>query len=78
VDAGRRRLNFSEWNASTRGGGQAADDLQSGRMPPVYYGWLHPDWVLTADEKQALIQGLTATFGRESEGGDGGDRRRGD
>lgn len=62
VDEGRAELNFSEWNRP-----QKTDDIvksvQEGEMPPAIYYPTHPDANLPAGERQALIQGLTATFG---------------
>jgi hypothetical protein len=44
-------------------------------MPPGIYLLMHPSAQLSASEKQALIQGLLATFG--SEGGEGGEEGEG-
>jgi len=60
---GRARLNFSQWTTSRRGEGDAAEQMQRGSMPPSYYLLLHPSANLTADEKQALIQGFQASLG---------------
>ena len=63
VQQGRARLNFSQWGAGRRGGGDAAEQLQRGSMPQWYYVLLHPTASLTAAEKQTLIQGLQAVSG---------------
>jgi Haem-binding domain len=63
VQEGRARLNFSQWGTARRGGGDGAEQIQRGSMPPSYYGLMHPTANLTAAEKQALITGLQATVG---------------
>jgi hypothetical protein len=64
VQEGRQRLNFSDISSS---GGRSLRELSrvisDGSMPPFYYTWLHPPAGLSDAEKQALIQGLQATFG---------------
>lgn len=62
VDEGRSRLNFSEWNLPQRETRGAARQIQRGAMPPPQYLLLHPSANLSADEKQALIQGLNASL----------------
>ena len=87
VDEGRRKMNLS---VSGRGLGEvdeAAEELQSGAMPPWDYVLAHPEARLTEEEKQALTVGLTKTFPsaesgknaagakagtRDRDGGDGG------
>ncbi len=66
VDEGRQHLNFSTWSAG-QGGGESADLLSSGKMPPFQYTIMHPDANLSDADQAAFIEGLTATFGR---GGD--------
>jgi hypothetical protein len=61
VQQGRARLNFSQWGASGRGAGDAAEQVQRGTMPQWYYVLLHPAANLTSAEKQILIQGLQAS-----------------
>jgi len=61
---GRRNLNFSEWTSPLAGGRlgnrarQAAEVITEGSMPPSYYTIMHPEAMLTAQEKQQLILGL--------------------
>ncbi len=62
VDEGRQHLNFSTWSAG-QGGGDAADMLSSGKMPPFQYTIMHPEANLSDADKAAFIEGLTATFG---------------
>lgn len=71
---GRNRLNFSEWGVARQsgegGGGEGGGEgrggvarvIQDGSMPPGNYLMLHPEAVLTAAEKQQLIQGLQASL----------------
>jgi hypothetical protein len=54
---GRRSLNFSEWQAGGRSR-EVAEVIQRGSMPPSIYTLLHPNAILTAQEKQQLILGL--------------------
>jgi hypothetical protein len=58
VQQGRAELNFSQWGASRRGAGDAAEQIQRGSMPQWYYVILHPSAGLSEVEKQALMQGL--------------------
>ncbi len=68
VQQGRRRLNFSNWQAGREN--EAARTIQRGSMPPPLYLMIHPEARLTDAEKQALIAGLNATLG-PGEGGGG-------
>jgi hypothetical protein len=76
VEAGRHKLNFSEWD---RGGGKvddAAETVQEGSMPPGQYTVLHPDARLSDTEKQTLIAALeqmTGSGGDNSGPGSGSD-----
>ena len=64
VKEGRAALNFSECTKGGRGEDDAAETVRRGSMPPSYFTWLglHSDAKLTAQEKQALADGLTATL----------------
>lgn len=61
---GRRHLNFSEWSSMSIGGdrGRGVSDMvnviNDGSMPPSVYTMMHPEAILSAQEKQQLIQGL--------------------
>lgn len=68
VDKGRRKVNYSEWNRPQPEAGNSAKQLQSGEMPPQDYLWLHPKARLSPADRQALINGLTATFGAGGSG----------
>jgi hypothetical protein len=80
VDEGRGKLNFSEYDPNRHGsGGRIAREVQNGSMPPGYYTWFwqHGEAKLSSADKDALIKGLTATFGpavgvREGRGPGGG------
>jgi mono/diheme cytochrome c family protein len=63
VDEGRRVLNFSEWDRNYRGTDEAAESVREGEMPPLYYGWIHSDARLDADQVDQLVAGLNATLG---------------
>lgn len=58
VDAGRARLNFSQWNLPHEDG--VAEPVQEGSMPPWYYTLLHPTARLSPTETQTLVQALAA------------------
>lgn len=62
VEEGRSKLNFSEWNRPQEGD-EAAEIVSAGEMPPWYYAIMHKSAQLNDSEKQALIDGLLATFG---------------
>ena len=54
---GRRSLNFSEWQPGGRSR-EVSEVIQRGSMPPSIYTLVHPNAILTTQEKQQLIQGL--------------------
>lgn len=68
VDEGRAVFNVSEWGRGENEGDDAVETVQEGSMPPFIYTIMRPSRKLSATEKQALIQGLAATFGGEGEG----------
>lgn len=63
VSEGRRKLNVSEWGLRKNDADDIIEVVQNGEMPPWFYLPLHPQARLSAEEKQAFLQGLTATFG---------------
>ncbi len=65
VNAGRARFNVSEMSSFARGAGELADQIRSGAMPLADYTLIHPAARLTDAEKQALIQGLEKSLGRQ-------------
>ncbi len=62
VDVGRAALNLSDWNRS-RGSREAAEAVIGGEMPPPYYTLVRPGTGLTADERQQLVNALSASGG---------------
>ena len=68
VIAGRRALNFDDWQTSLARADrfpldqQVQREISRGDMPPSYFLWLHPDAKLTAAEQQQLIAGLAKTI----------------
>jgi hypothetical protein len=62
VDEGRSRMNFSQWNLPQRETRGAARQVERGEMPPSQYLPIHPSANLSPAEKQALIQGLSASL----------------
>jgi hypothetical protein len=61
---GRGELNVSLWGQGHQESGEAAGLAEKGEMPPWFYLPLHADARLGEAEKQQLVQGLAATFGR--------------
>jgi hypothetical protein len=62
ITEARSKMNFSEWDLIQREALQATEQIEKGDMPLPFYLPLHPEAQLSADEKQALIHGLEATF----------------
>ncbi len=67
VYEGRQHLNFSQWTSGGRGeggegGGEMAEVILGGYMPPASFVGLHPNARLTDAEKQQLVQGLAASL----------------
>ncbi len=62
VDEGRRILNFSEWNRTYRATREVGEAIREGGMPPVYYGWVHPDARLSQEAIGQLASGLAASL----------------
>jgi heme-binding protein len=71
VDEGRRKLNYSEWIRPQKDARKAADKVEVGKMPPIYYSAFHPKSWLADGERTDLIRGLAATFGRRVIGSHG-------
>ena len=64
VDEGRANLNFSVGNVDEIN--KASELVREGEMPPWFYRPLHRRARLSSAEKEALLQGLNATFGNPS------------
>jgi mono/diheme cytochrome c family protein len=69
VDEGREELNFSESDRG-REGGEAAETVREGSMPPYTYLLTHPTARLTEADLTELTDGLSATFGDGGEDDD--------
>ncbi|MBI5877789.1 MAG: heme-binding domain-containing protein [Chloroflexi bacterium] len=63
VREGRQKLNASEWDTRPQDTRELSEVMQQGEMPPAMYVVIHPDAVLSNADRQALLKGLTATFG---------------
>lgn len=68
VMEGREHFNVSRWGIQKHNEGEeAAEELEEGEMPVFGYTITHPEARLNREEKERLIQGLEATFGREED-----------
>ena len=75
VDAGRSKVNFSEWDRPQREADESAETVREGSMPPFYYRLTHLAARLSDAEKQDLAAGLEATFAVDPPiGGERGER----
>ena len=63
VNGGRNNLNFSDISQHPVRAERLVRTIQDGSMPPIWYTPLHPNANLSSSQKQALIQGIEATFG---------------
>ena len=66
VDDGRRALDFSDWSRTYRKAHDAAHAVTQSEMPLWSYTLIHPAARLSADERRALADGLSATLGSGS------------
>jgi hypothetical protein len=66
VNAGRRHLNFSEWEKPGRHAKDVAEQIREGEMPPWFYVPMHPLAKLSETDKQALIAGAGKSLGPQS------------
>jgi mono/diheme cytochrome c family protein len=71
VDEGREHLNFTEFDKPQKHAHEAAHEVEEGEMPMWSYLLLHGEAELPDEEKQALMRGLEATFGKKGEHGEG-------
>lgn len=69
VKNGREAMNYSTGSGELETG-EMVEEIREGEMPPRLFTVLHPEAVLTADEKAQLIDGLQKTFGAGREGGE--------
>jgi hypothetical protein len=64
VDAGRRHLNFSEWNREQRHAKDAAEQVRTGEMPMAIYTVMHANARLSEADRVRLAASLEAMFGK--------------
>ncbi len=62
VVEGRGNFNFSEWDRNPGNLSEMVRNIDRGRMPPMQYTLFHPSSKMTAQQKQALDDALTATL----------------
>jgi hypothetical protein len=62
IHEARLKMNFSEWDLPQREAMAAVEQIEEGNMPLPIYLPLHPEARLSAEEKEALIHGIQATF----------------
>lgn len=65
VEEGRGRLNFSDWTQPNEDFEEVQKVINNGEMPLWDYLLAHPEAKLSAEETQALIAGLEATFNND-------------
>lgn len=68
VAAGRRRLNFSEWDRPQRAAHEASEATLEGEMPLEAYLWMHAEARLDATQRQQLAAGLARSLGASQDG----------
>jgi hypothetical protein len=59
---GRDRFNFSEWDKHPGELDEMIGEIQDGGMPPLQYTLFHPNSKLDTQQKQTLIDALTASL----------------
>jgi hypothetical protein len=62
---GRSRFNISEWGRPENQAGKSVELYIHDEMPLQSYLYLHPSALLPAPDRQALIDGMFATFGSD-------------
>ncbi|MFT7824145.1 MAG: heme-binding domain-containing protein [Sulfurimonas sp.] len=68
VTEGREHFNVSAWGVQKKNEGEeAAEEVEEGEMPIFGYTFTHPEARLSKKEKELLVKGLEATFGREED-----------
>ena len=72
VEAGRDRLNFSNWGEDAGRADDAIESIEDGEMPLGRYTLIHRDATLTTEERDVLVQALLAMDADDGGGGDGG------
>ena len=70
VEAGRHKLNFSNWNDDSDEADDAVETIQDGSMPPDRYTLLHREARLSDAEAARLVAALAAMESRDNSGRD--------
>lgn len=65
VEEGREKLNVSDWDRKRQEADEAYEMFAEGEMPLPAYLLTHPEARLGPADRQALLAGLEATFGRK-------------
>lgn len=78
VDVGRSEFNISAPPGSQGEADEAAKAVRKGEMPMAIYTVTHRDAILSAQETQVFVNGLTKTFGGEGGSGKGEGKQGGD
>jgi len=73
VEEGRSQFNVSAWGYQENEAEEAVELYIHGEMPPKSYLPAHPEARLSGEARQALIDGMFATFGSELRNGEGED-----
>lgn len=63
TDEGRQKLNFSEWGRGEQEVDEIFEVVKEGEMPLPIFLITHPEARFNDLEKQALLEGILATFG---------------
>jgi mono/diheme cytochrome c family protein len=73
VRDGREALNFSECTGKGGEAGDASETVRNASMPPGYYTWfgMHANAKLSASQRKALADGLSASLRNAGCGGGG-------
>jgi hypothetical protein len=65
VTDARSYLNFTDWARKDNAGKEAADKVRAKEMPKPPFPVMHPEARLSDSERDELIRGLEATFGKK-------------
>ncbi len=68
VDAGRSKMNFSEWDPADNEADDAIEEIEDGTMPPSQYTLIHRGAKLTDEEKAKLSTALDQMAGDDTSG----------
>ena len=65
IDEARSYLNFTDWARKDQAGKEAAGMVSKKAMPKSPYPIMHPEARLSDSERDELVKGLEATFGKK-------------